>query len=148
MGVGGKSNGVRSRQVSQSRRSGEIRNDRQRRKGPFSVLRIERLELRVLHSPQPLQAFDHLRMVFVLDPPSGGLVDGPTSVQFHRRSDVLQPGPGRGLSTLPRPGQTLHSLSSNLRSRPSWTPTPRPSRREAASPFVGILARIEDGVHG
>ena len=82
-------------------------------KSPFSVLRIERLELRVLHSPQPLRVFDHLGVVFVLDPFSGGLVDGPTSVQFHHRSDV-QPGPGRGLSTLPGSGKTLHSLSSNL----------------------------------
>ena len=65
-------------------------------KGPFSILHIERLEFRVFHSPQPLQVFDHLRVVFVLDRFSGGLVDGPTSVQFYHRSDV-QSGPGRGL---------------------------------------------------
>ena len=97
-------------------------------KSPFSVLRIERLELCVLHSPQPLQAFGHLRVVFVLDPSSGGLADGPTSVQFHHRSGV-QPGPGRGLSTLPGSGQTLHSLSSNLTKSPdSYLVLPDPVR--------------------
>ena len=86
-------------------------------KSPFSDLRIERFELRVLYSPQSLRVFDHLRVVFALDPFSGGLVDGPTPAQFHHRSDV-QPGPGRGLSTLPGSGKTLHSLSSNLTKSP------------------------------
>ena len=72
-------------------------------KSSLSILHIKRLELRAFYSPQPLQVIDHLGVVFALDPFSGGLVDGSTSVQFHHRSNA-QPGPGRGLSTLPRSG--------------------------------------------
>ena len=44
--------------------------------------------------------------------------------------------------------QATDGGSCSQRSRLSWTPTPRPSRRKAAFPFVGFLARVEDGVHG
>ena len=50
-------------------------------KRPFSALRIERLGLCILHPPQPLQVFDHLRVVFVLDPFLGGFVDRPTIIR-------------------------------------------------------------------
>ena len=50
-------------------------------KRPFSALRIERLGLCILHSPQPLQAFDHLSVVFVLDPFPGGFVHRPTMIR-------------------------------------------------------------------
>ena len=63
-------------------------------KSPLSILHIERLKLRILHSPQPLQVFDHLGVVFILDWFTGSFVDGPASVQFHPRSDV-QSGPRR-----------------------------------------------------
>lgn len=61
------------------REEGENRLEMFNGESPFSFLHIERLELCVFHSLQPLQVFDHLGVILVLDRFSGSLIDGPTS---------------------------------------------------------------------